>query len=234
MNRIIKERIDELHELLAELPVAVAENGWGNHSLEVLGRIQCLVTVLDDENEDAEEVFEEIAEGISAHGEYPLILPEEEDALPKRRTEPSHKFGAVGVYIVRDGKLLSGTRISQSGFNKICGPGGFVEEGETAEQAAKREAKEEFGVVPMELIPFGKGAKGGDGFEPDLFLCLDFDGEPKCDEVEMTAPRFVSIEKLESDAGKLFEPFADGIQKLRIAVTSDCDTIGKNQPKGSH
>ena len=46
-----------------------------------------------------------------------------------------------GVIVVKDGKILVGTR-KDNGL--ICGPGGHIEQGETPEEAAIRETREEF------------------------------------------------------------------------------------------
>lgn len=55
---------------------------------------------------------------------------------------------AVGVsaYVIKGGEVLFGVRSSDPGKGKLDVPGGFVEVHESAEQAAIREAKEEFGV----------------------------------------------------------------------------------------
>jgi NAD+ diphosphatase len=55
---------------------------------------------------------------------------------------------AVGVsaYVIKDGKVLFGVHSSGPGEDKLDVPGGFVEVHESAEQAAIREAKEEFGI----------------------------------------------------------------------------------------
>ncbi len=55
---------------------------------------------------------------------------------------------AVGVsaYVIKDGKVLFGVRSSDPGKGKLDVPGGFVEVHESAEQAAIRESKEEFGI----------------------------------------------------------------------------------------
>jgi ADP-ribose pyrophosphatase YjhB (NUDIX family) len=50
------------------------------------------------------------------------------------------------AYIIKDGKVLFGVRSFDPGKGKLDVPGGFVEVGESAEQAAIREAKEEFGI----------------------------------------------------------------------------------------
>ena len=50
---------------------------------------------------------------------------------------------AAATLVVKDGRLLIGDRRNHEG---ICGPGGHIEDGETPEQAARREAMEEFGI----------------------------------------------------------------------------------------
>lgn len=52
----------------------------------------------------------------------------------------------VSAYIIKNSKALFGVRSSNPGKGKLDVPGGFVEVNESAEQAAIREAKEEFGV----------------------------------------------------------------------------------------
>ncbi len=54
-------------------------------------------------------------------------------------------MGAI-VYVVRDGKVLFGVRSFEPNKGKLSLPGGFINVGETAEQAALREAKEELGI----------------------------------------------------------------------------------------
>ncbi|HWZ65578.1 MAG TPA: NUDIX domain-containing protein, partial [Patescibacteria group bacterium] len=52
----------------------------------------------------------------------------------------------VSAYVIRNGKVLFGVRSSEPGKGKLDVPGGFVEVHESAEQAAIRESKEEFGI----------------------------------------------------------------------------------------
>jgi len=52
----------------------------------------------------------------------------------------------VSAYVIKDSKVLFGVRSSDPGKGKLDVPGGFVEVHESAEQAAVREAKEEFGI----------------------------------------------------------------------------------------
>lgn len=124
-------------------------------------------------------------------------------------------YGSVGILVVSDGKVLSGTRHNDFGYGLICGPGGHVEAGETAEQAAIRETQEEFGITPKNLIPLGKGPVEQDTkLTPDLFLCLEWEGEPSCDDLEMVNPQFRTLEELEQLKPSMFQPFADGLAVL--------------------
>lgn len=51
------------------------------------------------------------------------------------------------AYILKDGKVLFGVRGMNPGKSKLDVPGGFVEVNESAEHAAIRETKEEFGIT---------------------------------------------------------------------------------------
>lgn len=130
------------------------------------------------------------------------------------RNQDEAPFG-VGVLVIRDGKILSGTRHNDTGYGLICGPGGHGEKGETPEQAAFRETEEEFGISPKELIPIGIGPfEPESGLRSHIFLCTDFEGEPDCVDLEMTNPKFRSLEELNQLAPSLFPPFADSLDIL--------------------
>ena len=131
---------------------------------------------------------------------------------------------SVGVMVISDGKILTGTRHNDFGYGLVCGPGGHVEPGETPLQAAFRETKEEFGICPTELIPLGLGPYEPDtGLQPHLYLCTDYEGEPDCHDLEMTGAKFRTIEELEELSASLFQPFADGLENLRSCIdTSLC------------
>lgn len=134
------------------------------------------------------------------------LKPENQDEAP---------FG-VGVLVIRDGKILSGTRHNDSGYGLICGPGGHGEAGETPAQAAFRETEEEFGISPKELIPIGIGPlEPESGLRAHIFLCTEFEGEPDCVDLEMVNPQFRSLEELEDLEASLFPPFADSLKLLK-------------------
>lgn len=129
----------------------------------------------------------------------------------------------VAVYPVTQEGVLVGDRGDKRG---ICSPGGHVQDGETYAQAAIRETQEEFGITPMELIPFGQTSNG-----THLFLCLSYDGEPKCDDYEMFNPRFVRFEDLIADPDKLLPGFKEGIELLRDKAFENVESFQSNMEK---
>lgn len=143
--------------------------------------------------------------------------------------DPDPGRGSVGVLVIKDDKILTGTRAHDSGHGQIGGPGGHIEEGETPEEAAVRETYEEFGIVPTELIPIGYGPKEPDtGLSPVLFLCTEYEGTPCCTSDEMKDARFLTLNELLMIRRNLFEPFADS-----IVVLEQCDTLTLVPPKGA-
>lgn len=121
--------------------------------------------------------------------------------------EKSHLIGC-GVLVLQNGKILTGTRIERSSRGQICGPGGHIEEGETPEEAAKREAWEEFGITCQELTPLGTLKDGSSA----IFLCQKFTGTPETDDEEMTDPEWLTIEELREE--NLFGPFEESLALL--------------------
>ncbi len=152
-------------------------------------------------------------------------------------TQGEGKPFSVGVLVISDGKVLTGTRHNDFGYGLICGPGGHGEEGETPEQAAFRETEEEFGISPKSLIPLGRGPKEPDtGLTPYLFLCTDYEGEPDCVDLEMTGAKFRTMQELDELASTLFQPFADGLDVLTTCIDTAVffgdDGTGLNEGEG--
>lgn len=143
----------------------------------------------------------------------------DESGTPTPNTRKIPNRDSVGVLVISDGKILSGTRHNDFGYGLVCGPGGHVESGETPAQAAFRETEEEFGISPKELIPLGRGPYEPDtGLRPHLFLCTDYEGEPDCLDLEMTGAKFRTLAELDELATSMFQPFADGLKILKTCI----------------
>lgn len=155
-------------------------------------------------------------------GENALQMPSGEQQ--ENVAQDAAEANSVGVLVVRDGKVLCGRRLHDDGRGLICGPGGKIEEGETSEEAAIREAQEEFGITPKNLISLGLGPDEGE-FTPEIFLCTEYDGGVECDDDEMTAPVFASMDKLMDNKADLFEPFRNSLKiMMHKLYGSDPDT----------
>lgn len=128
------------------------------------------------------------------------------------QAENDVKPGGVGIVVVKDGMILCGTRHNDTGYGLICGPGGHIDEGETPEQAAMRETEEEFGIKPKNLVFIGHGPLEPEtGFAPYIYFCDEFEGEPSCDDLEMVAPKFRTLEELKDLDASLYPAFKDGV-----------------------
>ena len=134
-----------------------------------------------------------------------------------------------GVLVLRDGKVLTGTRKEKASRGQICGPGGHIEPGETPEEAAKRETYEEFGIICNDLEPLGTQDSGSRYGTSAVFLCTDYTGKPQTDEEEMTDPRWITIE--EAKEQNAFPPFLRSLQLLpERPVAKTFDEVLKFNP----
>ncbi len=94
-----------------------------------------------------------------------------------------HPRVGIGVYILRDGKILMGKRIGSHGKNTWSPPGGWLEFGESWEGCAERETMEEAGIK-IKNIRFGTVTNDVAVEEKKhvvtLHMIADYDsGEPK-------------------------------------------------------
>jgi 8-oxo-dGTP diphosphatase len=88
----------------------------------------------------------------------------------------------VGVLVVRDGQLLLGRRRSPQGRGTWSPPGGKTEDGETAEEAARRELVEETGLVgavPQVVAETLDTFPSGDTWRTSWVLMEWVSGEPE-------------------------------------------------------
>lgn len=84
-------------------------------------------------------------------------------------------------FIVKDGQVLLIRKKRGLGAGKINGPGGKLEPGETAHDAAVREVQEEIGVTPLSLENRGVlHFQFADGYSLHcvVFIARDLEGEP--------------------------------------------------------
>lgn len=83
--------------------------------------------------------------------------------------------------VMKDGKLLLGMKKRGFGMGRWNGFGGKVEEGESIEEAAKREVFEESGLVARSVEKRGlirfDFEDGTRGVEVHIFACDNFEGE---------------------------------------------------------
>lgn len=83
-------------------------------------------------------------------------------------------------FIVKDGRILLIRKKRGLGAGKINGPGGKIDSGETALQAAVRETQEEIGVTPLGLEEYGElhfQFMDGYSLHCTVFRASDFAGE---------------------------------------------------------
>lgn len=100
-------------------------------------------------------------------------------------------------FIVKDERVLLIHKKRGLGAGKINGPGGKIEPGETALQAAIRETQEEIGVTPLEITERGVlHFQFADGYSLEciVFVAHDLVGEP-IETVEAT-PFWVAIDEV--------------------------------------
>lgn len=103
---------------------------------------------------------------------------------------------------VRDGKILLGMKKRGFGAGRYNGFGGKVEEGETIEEAARREMEEECGVsiTAFELVgvhEFEFAHDRGNFLEVHTFRIDAFDGDPA--ETEEMKPEWFALDAIPYD-----------------------------------
>lgn len=154
-----------------------------------------------------------------------------EEATGTHRDNGTAQDEGVGVLVITDGKVLTGIRTDGKG---ICGPGGHIEPGEDPETAACRETGEEFGIIPLELIPLGKTAGRPPELSSHVFLCTRYEQQPRADNEEMINSRFMSLAELLNGDVKLFGPFEDSLQLLTEELDMRRDEGNSNSGNHNH
>jgi 8-oxo-dGTP diphosphatase len=107
---------------------------------------------------------------------------------------------ATLLFIVHGGRVLLIDKKKGLGAGKINAPGGRVEAGETPEEAAVRETREEVGVTPRDVRFCGELLfQAVDGYSERIFVFMagDCDGEAR--ETDEAAPRWTPVDAIPYD-----------------------------------
>ena len=172
---------------------------------------------------DVEAAQKNIEQGQAPGGEEQSATVAPTATPPTTNADATDTDYGVGVLVVQDGRFLCGTRLKGG---SVGGPGGHIEAGESPEDAAIRETREEFGITPKDLMPVAFLSDLKPPYCPShVFLCTDFDGSIRCADGEMASPGFITAEKVAElstqNPERLFPPFAQSITALLDALSSN-------------
>lgn len=172
---------------------------------------------------DVEAAQKNIEQGQAPGGKEQSATVAPTAAPPTTNADAADTDYGVGVLVVQDGRFLCGTRLKGG---SVGGPGGHIEAGESPEDAAIRETREEFGITPKDLMPVAFLSDLKPPYCPShVFLCTDFDGSIRCADGEMTSPGFITAEKVAElstqNPERLFPPFAQSIAALLDVLSSN-------------
>lgn len=172
---------------------------------------------------DVEAAQKNIEQGQAPGGEEQSATVAPTATPPTTNADATDTDYGVGVLVVQDGRFLCGTRLKDG---SVGGPGGHIEAGESPEDSAIRETREEFGITPKDLMPVAFLSDLKPPYCPShVFLCTDFDGSIRCADGEMTSPGFITAEKVAElstqNPERLFPPFAQSIAALLDVLSSN-------------
>ena len=108
---------------------------------------------------------------------------------------------ATLCFVVHDGKILLILKKRGLGAGKVNGPGGRIEQGETAEAAAIRETREELDVTPANLSQRGElSFQFADGYSLHcaVFMASEFSGVAV--ETDEAVPLWTAVSEIPYDS----------------------------------
>lgn len=117
------------------------------------------------------------------------------DDISWDRWQPEQR--ATLLFVIRDGRILLIHKKLGLGAGKINGPGGRIEPGESAREAAIREVEEELLVTPLSVEEAGElhfQFTDGLSLHGTVFTALDCEGEPR--ETEEAIPLWVGVDEI--------------------------------------
>ena len=172
---------------------------------------------------DVEAAQKNLEQGQAPGGEEQSATVAPTATPPTTNADATDTDYGVGVLVVQDGRFLCGTRLKGG---SVGGPGGHIEAGESPEDAAIRETREEFGITPKDLMPVAFLSDLKPPYCPShVFLCTDFDGSIRCADGEMSSPGFITAEKVAElstqNPERLFPPFAQSVTALLDVLSSN-------------
>lgn len=152
----------------------------------------------------------------------------------KKAFEQYYRGQGAGTIVINDeGHILVG-KDSETG--KWCLPGGHVDPGEDFEEGARRELREEAGVVANEMQEIGSFKHMGN--DSKVFFCDSFEGKPKSTEelkdVCFMEPHLLADEQNMRTSSKLSlkEYFQSHLKKSSLQSLLAVETLEKNIIRG--
>ncbi|MDZ7362089.1 MAG: 8-oxo-dGTP diphosphatase [candidate division KSB1 bacterium] len=137
---------------------------------------------------------------------------------------------ATLLFVVRDGQVLLIHKKRGLGAGKINGPGGRLNNGESAMQAAIREVQEELRVTPLGLEYSGELSfqfVDGLSIHVEVFRASDCDGEPQ--ETDEAKPLWAPLDKIPFERmwadDRLWIPLMLARKKFSGRFLFDADTM---------
>ncbi len=137
---------------------------------------------------------------------------------------------ATLLFVIRNGQVLCIRKKRGLGAGKINGPGGRIDPGESAEQAAIREVQEELCITPVDVQPCGElDFQFVDGYSicVYIFTAPDYRGEPE--ETAEAIPLWLSTEHMPYDEmwadDRLWMPLMFAGQTVGGRMIFDGDTL---------
>ena len=156
-----------------------------------------------------------------------INVGEETTSTPTDSSSPKAQrkdLPVAACYIVKNGRLLMVRRRRREGTLEWAGPSGTIEPGETPEEAAVREVREEVGVTIEVERRLGERDHPATGRHLIYLVCRIVDGEPKLiDHEEISAIEWADLatvkERWSTLKGGIFPPVVEYLERTMAPET---------------